>query len=192
MLTDLIARLAVPKWLAQVLAALAVVAALVLGARAYLDHVYNNGVAAERSRRDTIDAKNSAAAERARADLNARIRALQGTLATARAVRDRLQLELDHEKTISNQRQADLLAGRARERVLVRAAGRTGQAGADGKVAGTCTGALDRDAAVEVDLDPGVASWLEGVRSDHNGAVKRLDACIKAYGAVKAAADAMP
>jgi hypothetical protein len=184
----MIPLLTMPRW--PFIAAIC--AALVFGALAYRGHVYDSGVAAESTRRDAIDAHNSLAATQARDDLNARIRVLQSMLDTARAQVEQIKKELDDANQISTQRQSDLLAGRAHERVLVDATCAASKISPDGQAPGGTAGAVDSGSGIEVDLNPRVASWLERVRADHNAAVERLDACIQQYDAVKAAADAMP
>lgn len=176
---------------------LGAVAAVLAGVAAFHVHAVNSahraGIKQEAERRDTIDAKNAALANDALLAANGRVRILQAQLTAAEIDRQKLQQENDHEKAISSQRAADISAGRQRERVLVRtvttASCNTAQAGPPG---GAGSGFVDPGASVEVDLDPGVGGWLEGVRGRHNDAVQRLDACIKAYGEVKAAVDAMP
>lgn len=177
-----------PRWPFLV----ALCAAIMVGTLSYRDHVFNAGIAAESTRRDAIDANNNLAAERARDALDARIRLLQGMLDDARARVAALKKDLDDETAISNQRRADLLAGAAHDRVLVHAACPTSQAATDGQAAGGAPAAVDSGSGIEVDLDPRVAGWLEGVRADHNAAVERLGACIQQYDAVKSAVDAMP
>lgn len=164
---------------------------LIGGAAAYRDHVYGLGVTAERVRRDDLDHRRSLAADAERDALNGRIRAAQADLNIARANLGRKDLELQHAQEISNQRAADLAAGRARERVLVRAASQR-PVDPDRPTIRATAADLDPDAPIEADLDPRVAGWLEGVRADHNAAIERLDACVQSYDAVKAAADAMP
>lgn len=182
------AFLTVPRW--PFLAALVV--AIMVGSLTYRDHVYKSGVSAESTRRDAIDARNSLAATQARDDLNARIRLLQGMLDVARDQVAKLKSEFDDANKISVQRSTDLLAGRAHDRVLVRTTCTAGQTDPAEQAAGAGAGAVDQGTSIETDLDPRVASWLEGVRAEHNAAVERLGACIQSYDAVKAASDAMP
>lgn len=177
-----------PRWPFLV----ALCAAIAVGALSYRDHVFNAGVAAESTRRDAIDARSSLAATQARDTLNARIRLLQGMLDDARARVVALKKDLDDETAISDRRRADLLAGAAHDRVLIRAACTAGKTGPDGQSQGAGAGAVDSGTAIEADLDPRVASWLEGIRAERNAAIARLGACIQSYDAVKAAADAMP
>lgn len=178
-------------------AKLGVVAVLLAALAVFHVHTVSSahhaGVVQESERRDAIDARNTALANGALLVANGRVRSLQAQLAAAEIDRQKLQQENDHEKAISSQRAADIAAGRQRERVLVRtsatASCNPAQAGPPG---GAGSGFVDPGASVEVDLDPGVGGWLEGIRGRHNDAVQRLDACIKAYGEVKAAVDAMP
>lgn len=170
-----------------------VLAGLLIGfALEYRTHVYQQGVDFERVRRDGIDAEKTRVAKLETARLNGAVAGTQAALEMTLIELDRIKLELKNEKILSASRQSDLSAGRVRERVLVRTVSANRTAAANGQAQGSAAGDLDPGSGVEVDLDPRVASWLEGVRADHNAAVKRLGACVASYDAVKAAADAMP
>jgi hypothetical protein len=170
-----------------------IVGLLAVAFEAYTNDVYRSGIHAESTRRDGIDAFKTLTAEREQARLNTQVRVLQAQLGTAVLERDTLRTELNHEQTISTKRAADLAAGVTRERVLIRAISTTDRApAANGPAECSAARSVGDGAAVEADLDPGVASWLEGIRGRYNAAAARLGACVQAYGAVKAAADAMP
>lgn len=169
-------------------AGLALLVALA-GWHAHTVHLaHKAGVQQESTRRDTIDARNTIAAGRALLVLNERVHAAQAALAIAQLDLQKLQQENDREKLVSSQRQADLLAGRERLSVLTRAAGASNPA-QSGSPTGAAAATVDPRAGVTIDLDPAVAAGLEGIRARHNDAVNRLDACVKAYDAVKKAAE---
>jgi hypothetical protein len=142
------------------------------------------------AQRDAIDAKNTARAEAELLAENERTRKAQADLAIVQEDLQKLSLENNREKLVSSQRQSDLLAGRERMRILT-----TGPAACNPTQAGPAPGAgpadVDPGAGLVVDLDPTVAAGLEGIRAQHNEAVRRLSACIREYDGVKAAADAL-
>ena len=167
----------------KIAAALALVGALV----GYHHHVFEQGVAQESARRDKIDAGNTIAAQAELATLNARVRTAQAELAVARDQNSKLLTENDHEKATSAGLQLDLAAGTQRMSILTRqrAADRAGPA------TGSTAGPADQGAGVIEDIAPAVAAGLERLRSEHNEAIDRLEACIFSYDTVKAAADAI-
>lgn len=168
--------------------ALALAGALAAAGIAYHHHVYQQGVSAESSRRDVIEAANSARANKERDALNVQIATAQASLTAARASLAKLEKELSDEKSISTQRQRDLLAGRERMSVLTRQR----PTDPNGQAQGGAAGNVGPGAGITADLDGRVASDLEWARETRNEAIKRLNACILDYDAVKAAADAMP
>lgn len=171
-------------------AAAALLAALV-GWHYHGVHVAHDvGVLQEAARRDEIDAKNTARAQAELLVLNELLRKAQADLATAQDELQKLSQENSHEKLVSALRQSDLLAGRERMSVRTASAPACNPAQA-GPAAGTGPADVDPGAGLVVDLDPAVAAGLEGIREQHNEAVRRLASCIMAYDAVKAAADAL-
>jgi hypothetical protein len=171
-------------------AALALCGLLTLFGTATYHHVLAEGVKQESVRRDAIDAANTIAANRALMALNERLRSAQAALTAAQSDLQRLQQENDRGKAISSDLQRRLLAGNERLSVLVKA----GSCHPDpaGSPASSTAAAVDTGTGLVYDLDPAVAAGLEGIRAGHNDAVNRLAACVKAYEAVKTAADAMP
>lgn len=169
-------------------------AAVALLAALYGYHVFavnaahTAGVSYESSRRDMIELGNTARAQAELLAANERTRKAQADLAIVQEDLQKLSMENNREKLVSSQRQSDLLAGRERMRVLT-----TGPTACNPAQAGQAPGAgaadVDPGAGVVVDLDPTVAAGLEGIRAQHNEAVRRLVGCIVAYDGVKAAAD---
>jgi hypothetical protein len=188
----LLARLAMPKWLVQLLAGIALLTALVLGVRGYLSHVYHEGELASDARHTVIDAANTRKAEAEQARLNGQIAATQSKLDAARADVAKLQQGHDHDQAISDDRQRRLLAGTDRERVLIRAIAPQRTADQNGQAPSAGTGAMDSGSAVSATLDGRVASDLEWLRQTRNSALTGLQACIVRYDALKQAVDAMP
>ena len=147
----------------------------------------SHATTAENERHIAIDAANSARANAELAALNGKVRQASADLLAAQANLQKLQSENDHEKSISTQYRADLLAGRQRLRILT-AARDPAQAGTPASYGAA---AVDQSAAVVADIDPRVAAGLESVRERQNDAVRRLQGCIAAYDSVKSAADAL-
>lgn len=192
MLTSFIASLALraglPNWMVQAILAL-LLAAVLFGSLAGLHHhVYHQGEVAADARNAKVNKANSDRANAERDKLNKQIAAVQAELDAARATVAAIKKEMDDEKAVSTERQRRLVAGDERMRILTRQR----PAGPEQPPASGCAGGLDPQASVEADIDPAVAGWLEGFRLEHNEAIRRLDACILRYDAVKAAADAMP
>lgn len=188
MIASLLLKYGIPAWAAELL-----IAVLALGASvAWYDHklseAHSAGVGEEAARNDAETARNTALAQSELLDANGRLREAQEQLAAAQADLQKLQQENNHEKAISNKRQRDLAVGVERERVLVHVTSACHPAQA-GQAESASATPMDNGPGAEADLDPGVAGWLEGVRSRHNDAVDRLNACISAYRAVKRAAD---
>jgi len=187
MIAALLLRLGIPQWAAKVAAALALGAAAYAGF-AWHDHkVLERGVAQEAVRRDEIEAAAERATQEKLAALNKQMAKAQADLAVAVAEVRAKQQEVDHANAASAQRQAELLDGRRRLSVLTHIA--AAQAAATGPAAGAGAAAVDPGRAVSVDLDGRVASDLEWLRQTRNNALDGLSGCIKAYDAVKTAAD---
>lgn len=185
MIADLLLKYGIPSWLVKLAAGAALALGLWTGVAWHDRTVFDRGVAQESARRDQIDRANSAKALAEQARLNKLLATAQAELNTAIANLSQLQTELDHEKQVSSQRQADLLAGRERMRVLVRA---TSQADPAGHAQGAPAAAVDTGTEVIADLAGTTASAIDQLRTEHNEAVTRLNACIQAYDAVQAAA----
>lgn len=153
-----------------------------------VNSAHKEGIAYESSRRDMIDLGNTARAQAELLAANERTRRAQADLAITQEDLQKLSLENNREKLVSSQRKSDLLAGRERLRVLT-----ASPAARDPAQAGPAPGAgaadVDPGTGLVVDLDPAVAAGLEGIREQHNEAVRRLAGCIVEYDAVKAAAD---
>lgn len=189
MIAALLLRFGIPRWVADT-AAIVLLAAGLWAGFSWHDHtVFDRGVAQERTRRDAIDARASAAAQAEKSRLDQQLAQTQAQLDAAIAAVAHLQSELDHEQAVSVDRQQRLLAGTERERVLIRAIAAPGAAGAAGPAAAAGPAGLDPGGAIAADLDGRAASDLEWVRQTRNDALKGLRACIASYDAVKAAAD---
>lgn len=172
------------KWIAGLL-----LIGTVLGGGAWIHHhIYHQGELAADARNAVINKANSDRANAERNLLNGKIALAQSNLTAARATLAVLQKEYDDEKVISNQRHADLLAGRERMRVLARQRPANPNRPAEGGSAGP----VDQGAEIVVDLAGSAAAAIDQLRVDRNEAIRRLEACIVKYDAVKAAADAMP
>src|SRR4051812_6645368 len=168
---------------------IAAVSALAGGALAYHHHVFEQGVTQEKDRRDKIDAANTIKAQSELAALNEKLRLAHAALTEALATVAARELELHHEQAISADRQSDLLAGRARERVLVTQHKQQCDLAQVGQTGGASAASVDQGAGALEDLDPGVAANLERIRTNENNAIDRLEACSASYDAVKSAAD---
>lgn len=174
----------VGKWIASLL-----LIGAVLGGGAWVHHhIYHQGELAADARNAAINKTNSDHADAERNLLNGKIALAQANLNAARAALAVLQKDYDNEKTVSSQRQLDLLAGRERMRILTRQR----PTDPNRQAASGPAGPVDQGTAVVEDIDPGVSAWLERFRAGNNAAIDRLNACIVKYDAVKAAADAMP
>lgn len=174
--------------LIKLLAVLALVASVSGGLLWYHNHVFQQGVTQEKTRRDLIDIANTAKAEKELAVLNEKVRSAQAALTDALETIAARELELHHEQATSTVLQADLSAGRVRERVLVtrsveRNIAQTGQSSF------STAATMDSGTEVVEDLSPIVAVSLEKLRSNENTAIDRLEACIASYDAVKSAVD---
>jgi hypothetical protein len=162
-------------------AALVLIAALA----GYHHHVFEQGVKQESARRDKIDAANSLRAKTELSALNAKLKAAQTELDTAIANVASLEKDMQHEKAISSDYQLRLASGAERLRVLT-IQHHTDQArSADG----AAIAAVDHDSEAVEDLAPAVGLSIEKLRSNENEAIDRLDACVIAYDAVKAASE---
>lgn len=182
MIASLLERLGVPKWGA--IAALCLL--LIASALAYRAHLIDTGVSIEAARRDAIEAEEDRRAQAALMHANAQTAAVQQRLNAVMANLSTLQSELSHEQVNSAVLQSELGAGRRRLSVLTRARA-SAPAGPDQC---TAVAGVDPGAALAADLDARVASDLEWARQTRNEAIERLDACITAYDAVKAATSA--
>ena len=170
----------------RVIAILAMVAGLMASAAGYHHHVFEQGVTQEKTRRDIIEGANTVRAKDELSSLNAKLRAAQSDLTKALADVATKQKDLNDEKAKSAAYQSDLLAGRQRMRILATCPGRLAQAG---PVDSATAGAMDQGTTVEVDIGIGPAVAIDRLRTGHNEAVTRLDACIASYDAIQAAAD---
>jgi hypothetical protein len=185
MIAALLLKYGIPTWLAKV-AAIGLAAGLLIGAAiGYRSHLINSGIAIEATRRDKIDAENSARAGAELARINAKLAGTQAQLTAALAHLDQLKSDLDHEKAASTALQSDLAAGRRRLSVLTRARAPDSA----GQAPGAAAAGVDPGAAVTADLDPAAAASTAGLTGEGDAAIIRLNACIQAYDAVKAAAD---
>lgn len=185
MIAALLLRFGIPKW-AAILALCALAAA---SAIAYRHHLIQQGVSLEAARRDKIDADNTAKAEAEQGRLNALVAKAQAELGAALAHLDQLKSDLDHEQAASRTLQSDLAAGRRRLSVAI---ARAGQADPAQPPDSTSAGGLDSQSPATADLDPQAASRVVELTGTGDSAIIRLNACIAAYDAVKAAADALP
>jgi hypothetical protein len=188
MIAALLLRYGIPEWAAKLAALIALAAALIGGAAWYHHHVFEQGVAQESLRRDKIEGENSARADKERDALNVKIATAQKELDAARVTLAALKEDYVNAQAISSDRQRRLRDATDRMSILARPR----PSDPNGPPQGGPAGPVDTGASVEVDIDPGVSSWLEGLRAEHNAAVERLQACIVKYDAVKTAADAMP
>jgi hypothetical protein len=99
----------------------------------------------------------------------------------------KLQSELTHEQANSAALQSDLAAGRRRLSVAISGTCHPAQTE---QAAGATVAGVDSGAAATADLDPEAAASVAGLTSEGDAAIIRLNACVAAYDAVKAAADA--
>lgn len=182
MIARLLAALGIPKWVA--LAVLC--AAVVLAAFAYRAHLINHGVAVEAARRDELDAERVRVAGEALAAANGRVKEAQDQLAYRLADIKELKGKLSNAQTTNAALQSDLAAGRRRLSVLTTGASRPAQ-----QADGAAVGGMDKEARVEAELDGAVAAGLVGLTDEGDSAIVRLEACIRAYDAVKSAADSL-
>lgn len=182
MITALLLRLGISRWV--VIAALCAAAAG--GALWYRAHLVHLGVAQESTRRDAIDRQRDAQAKAELAVLNARIAAQQAELDQAIAHVNQLKSDLDHEQANSTALQADLAAGRRRMSVAITGTCHPAQAE---QGASPATADVDPGAKATADLDPEAAAGLTRLVGEGDSAIIRLNACIQAYDAVKAASE---
>lgn len=161
------------------------VIAMISGGLWYRHHVFDMGVQQEKTRRDKIDADNDARARAKLADLNAKLAVAQAELSTAIANLATKEKEYNDERLEAQKLRDDLATGRQRLRVAVSARG----ACSAGQAPGSAFASVDSRAAVEAELEPQVASGLVGLTDEGDAAITRLNACIAAYDAVKAASD---
>lgn len=187
MIAAWLARLALPTWLVELIGIAALLTGLVLGFQWYQHHLIAQGVAQESARRDAIDRQRDAQAKAELAILNARVHDAQALLTAAQADVQRLENEVQHEKAVSSQRQADLLAGRERLRVLIRTAG--GDAAPGPAQAGTAGAVDSAGSTATATLDGRVASDLEWARQTRNEAILAARACVEKYDALSQAVD---
>lgn len=186
MIAALLLRFGVPKWLAWLILA-AGVAASALWYRADL---IEQGVAKDKARSDAVIAAADHAAEVAVAGKNGQIRVLQAKLDATAVDNERIKGELDHEKTISTQRQLNLLAGRDRLRILTHPAA---SPAVGNEPPGCVTPAgMGSTAGVVADIDGTAAAWIDGVRTERNAVILRLAACVAAYDSVRESVNALP
>jgi hypothetical protein len=176
-----LAKLAIPAWAVK----LAAVLALCVAGAAYHHHVFHAGELRERAVGAAREAKQSQIATAAVVILNTRVAVAQADLALARARVAFLEPELQNEKAVSDDRQRRLVAGAERMQILTRQR----PAGPPGTGQGAAAVGVDSEPAVVADIDGTVAANLEWLRSTRDSAVKRLNACVVEYDALKEAVD---
>jgi hypothetical protein len=176
-------RLGVPRWVA--IGALCVAAAG--AALTYRAHLINQGVAIEAARRDQVDEDRDKQAKAALSQANARTAAIQVKLDVALAKITVQGKEISDAQNRSAALQSDLAAGRRRLSVAIASACRAASAepGEGAAAAGLDSGGGPATAT----LDGRAAADLEWLRQTRNDAIAGLQACITAYGEVKAASD---
>jgi len=160
---------------------------VVAGANHYKNSLIERGVAQESARRDLIDEKNRNTAQAALIALNKQILIAKNQLAEAQEQLSKLQTEAQSAQTESLIRESALRSGAERMRITVIQHNATAAAGPDGDSSIT---AVDTGTRVVEDLPPEIAGDLESLRRNENTAIDRLNACIVAYDAVKAAIEA--
>lgn len=182
MITALLLRLGVARWLAW----LALTGAVAGGALWYRHTLFEQGVvqgvAIDKVRSDKIIAAADLGAQTEQARINGELAALLKAYHLAVADLEKLRKEYDDEKAISNQRQLDLLAGRERLRVLTRP--RASPVPQNGPPQSGTPADVDPAAGVVADLDPRAAAWIDGLRTERNAVVLRLNACVAEYDAL--------
>ena len=183
MIAAMLLRFGIPEWAAKIAAYALLAAVIVFAALSYRSHLIGTVVAQEKSRRDAIDAANTARANAELATLNGKLRVAQALLDQAIIDLNTKKQELQHEQDQSLDYQRRLAAGTDRMSVLVRER-RIAQAGS---LAGSAIAGVDQDTYVVQDLAEQSAVAIERLRANENAAIDRLNACIVAYDAVEAA-----
>lgn len=185
MLWSVLGRLAMPEWIRTALMWLFgafLVIVLVIG---YARHQFNLGVREEAARRDQIDDDNRQLFNAALARANLKVAVSQEIIDSNVRALQNLERNFDREKASSTTLQSRLASGADRMRVQIARA----DAGAARSFDGPGVADLGTGTGDFAYLSPRSGAWLERLRSEHNQAADRLDACIAAYDAVKLAND---
>lgn len=164
-----------------------VIAAITGGSVGIHHHIFQQGVTQEKDRRDKIDAANTIKAQTILVAENEKVRALQAQIAAVQIDLSTKQMELQNARNKSAALESDLRAGTKRMSVLI------ARNKADPAGCATSSGAsnLDQGTEVTAELDGTVAANLVGIAAEGDSAITRMNACIVAYDAVKAASDAL-
>ena len=153
----------------------------------YVHHlVYEEGYTAAEAIYQKSEAAATAIANKQLAEDNAKIAAAQDIIDSTQIDLSNKQKELQNEKVTSSNYKSDLLDSRKRLSVLVALS----QTGTASQVVSSTAPRLDNKSEVTAYIDPTVASNLAGITTTGDSAITRLNACIEAYNAVKAASDA--
>ncbi len=184
MIAALLLRLGVARWIAWT----ALAGGIAASGLWYRHALIEDGVALDKARSDKVIAAANTAASTEQMRLNGELSALRRVYLAAVADLTKMKKDYDDEKAISAQRQLDLLAGRERLRVLTRPRPTVANGSFE---SGTTTG-VDPAAGVEADLDGRAAAWIDGLRTERNAVVARLNACVADYDALAAYVNSAP
>ena len=180
-----LAKYAMPEWLRKALIYALVVMVVIGCAIAYKRHLIGVGVAQEAARRDAIDERNRQLFVAALAAANLKVAVSQEIIDSNVRHMTNLERKFDHEKATSAVLQSRLASGADRLRVQIARP----DAGATQSFDGPGVADLGTGTGDFAYLAPHAATFIERLRSGHNEAADRLDACIAAYDAVKLASD---
>lgn len=167
-------------------AALVLCSALWVGYAYWHHEVYQDGydVAEALYKKREAKATSDALAEKGKLDSSVKLK--QAELDSALSKLSSKEKEYRDEQIKSSAYQRDLAAGNKRLRVLTTANPNCSA----GKNQGGVAAGVGNASETLADLPPRIAANLDRLRSNENEAIRRLDACVDAYEAVRAAANA--
>jgi hypothetical protein len=170
---------------AKLAATAALIIGLLVGYQRWHHHVYQQGyTTADTADRALMKAADDAAKAKV-ALLNGQVALAQKSIDETKKALDVAEKELGDAKVYENDLESKLRSGARRLSVLVSA----NQACPAGPPQGAAPAGVDNGAEVRADLDPNAAAEITGATDTGDDAIRRLNGCIQAYDAVKAAAD---